>query len=127
MVSYKEYLKGLRLTEEEIESKLLELDEVNPIGIDSWEELDGEVINGYRLALAGHNKHILSISRNENGKERSYGTFNIEKEVNGKVRNYGIFNIELNPTFAIESYLMVLEVYVMMTDIGRVYCGDEVC
>ncbi len=31
MVSYKEYLKGLGLTEEEIESKLLELDEVNPI------------------------------------------------------------------------------------------------
>jgi len=111
MVSYKEYLKGLGLTEEEIESKLLELDEVNPIGIDSWEELDGEVINGYRLALAGHNKHMLNIS----------------KVVNGKERNYGIFNIELNPTFAIESYLMVLEVYVMMTDIGRVYCGDEVC
>ena len=42
MVSYKEYLKSLGLTEEEIESKLLELDEVNPIGIDSWEELDGE-------------------------------------------------------------------------------------
>ena len=111
MVSYKEYLKSLGLTEEEIESKLLELDEVNPIGIDSWEELDGEVINGYRLALAGHNKHMLNIS----------------KVVNGKERNYGIFNIELNPTFAIESYLMVLEVYVMMTDIGRVYCGDEVC
>ena len=110
MVSYKEYLKGLGLTEEEITSKLLELDEVNPIGIDSWEELDGEVINGYRLALAGHNKHMLNIS----------------KVVNGKERNYGIFNIELNPTFAIESYLMVLEVYVMMTDIGRVYCGDEV-
>ena len=111
MVSYKEYLKGLGLTEEEIESKLLELDEVNPIGIDSWEELDGEVINGYRLALAGQRRNML----------------NIEKEVNGKVRNYGIFNIELNPTFAIESYLMVLEVYVMMTDIGRVYCGDELC
>ena len=111
MVSYKEYLKGLGLTEEEIESKLLELDEVNPIGIDSWEELDGEVINGYRLALCGHNKTML----------------NIEKEVKGKLRNYGIFNIELNPTFAIESYLMVLEVYVIMTDIGRVYCGDEVC
>ena len=111
MVSYKEYLKGLGLTEEEIESKLLELDEVNPIGIDSWEELDGEVINGYRFGLMGHNKGMLSVSKNENGKER----------------NYGIFNIELNPTFAIESYLMVLEVYVMMTDIGRVYSGDEVC
>ena len=111
MVSYKEYLKSLGLTEEEITSKLVELDEVNPIGIDSWEELDGEVINGYRLALAGQRRNML----------------NIEKEVNGKVRNYGIFNIELNPTFAIESYLMVLEVYVMMTDIGRVYCGDEVC
>ena len=111
MVSYKESLLLKGLTEEEIESKLLELDEVNPIGIDSWEELDGEVINGYRLALAGHNKHMLNIS----------------KVVNGKERNYGIFNIELNPTFAIESYLMVLEVYVMMTDKGRVYCGDEVC
>ena len=109
MVSYKESLLLKGLTEEEITSKLLELDEVNPIGIDSWEELDGEVINGYRLALAGHNKHMLSISRNENGKER----------------NYGIFNIELNPTFAIESYLMVLEVYVMMTDKGRVYSKEE--
>lgn len=49
----------------------MELDEVNPIGIDSWEELDGEVINGYRFSLMGHNKSMLSVSKNENGKRET--------------------------------------------------------
>lgn len=77
-MGYKDWLLKSGLTEEQIEDKMAELDEVKVIEIDCWEELSGKVINGFRF---GFIKQLMSVSSVENGKER----------------NHAIFNVELNP------------------------------
>ena len=100
---YKDWLLKSGLTEAQIEEKLAELYEVEIIEIDSWEELSGKVINGFRF---GFIKQLMSVSRVENGKER----------------NHAVFNIELNPTFAIESWCIARGLNVMIIG-DRI--GDE--
>ncbi len=104
-VSYREFLG---LTEEEYEEFLKE-DNDECIEIDTWEDLEGREINGYKFTFLGKEKGTMVVM-----------------DVKDSML-MGTFYLNRTPSFAIESFLMVLEVYVMVTDIGRVCSGDEVC
>ena len=105
-MGYKDWLLKSGLTEAQIEEKLAELDEVEVIEVDCWEELNGKVINGFRF---GFIKQLMSVSRIEKGVER----------------NHAVFNVELNPTFAIESWLIARGLNVMV--IGERIGSEEEC
>ena len=58
-MGYKDWLLKSGLTEAQIEEKLAELDEVEVIEVDCWEELNGKVINGFRF---GFIKQLILIA-----------------------------------------------------------------
>ena len=92
------YQKFLGLTDEEYEEEMSKVEE--PMYIDTWDELDKMEINGYKFAILGEKRERLLV-----------------EDLSG--RNIATFNVDRTPSFAIESYLMVLEVYVMVIN-GRV-------
>ena len=93
-LSYKEFLG---LTDEEFEQEMSKVDE--PMYIDTWGELDKMEINGYKFSILGEKKERLLV-----------------EDLSG--RNIATFNVDRTPSFAIESFLMVLEVYAMVLN-GR--------
>jgi hypothetical protein len=90
-VSYREFLG---LSQEEYEEFLKDEsnDECNEI--DCWIDLEGKEINGYKFTFLGREKSTMTVEN----KDGIIGTFYLNR----------------TPTFAIESFLMVLEVYVMV-------------
>ena len=105
-MGYRDWLLKSGLTDEQIEEKMAELDDVKGIEIDCWEELSGKVINGFRF---GFIKQLMSVSKVEWGKER----------------NHAVFNMELNPTFAIESWCIARGLNVMV--VGERIGSEEEC
>ena len=98
-ISYREFLG---LTEEEYEEFLKE-DNDECVEIDTWEELEGRDINGYKFTFLGKENGTMVVTDAKDSMP------------------IGTFYLNRTPTFAIESFLMVLEVYVMVIN-GRV--GD---